>query len=134
MSSNAFDRQAPCAVVVNMGVANVGTGKEVTAKLPQGAVITAITALGTTAFNTGGTTPAVTLTVSDGTTTFVNAQSVATTGKKTVATDTKHFPTGGTLTFSIAESAASGLVPATEGAVAVIVQYAQIGAGGSIYG
>ena len=134
MSTNAFDRQKVLAVVAELGIENIGAGKGVTAKLPQGAVIVGVLPLVTTAFNTGGTTPAATITVSDGTTTFVNAQSVLTAGAKTVAVSSKHYPAGGTVTVSLAESAASGLVPATAGNAVVTIQYVQLGAGGDIYG
>lgn len=134
MSTNAFDRQKVLAVVAELGIENIGAGKGVTGKLPQGAVIVGVLPLVTTAFNTAGTTPAATITVSDGTTTFVNAQSVLAIGAKTVAVSSKHYPTGGTVTVSLAESAASGLVPATAGKVVVAIQYVQLGAGGDIYG
>ena len=129
---NAYDRQPVLSVVAELGVENIGTGNEVVAKLPQGAVVVGVLALCVTAFDTDGESATVKLTVSDGTTAFVNAQSVASTGKLTAAATEKHFPTGGTLTCSIVEASADAT--ATEGKALVIVQYVQIGAGGDIYG
>lgn len=134
MKTNAFDRQPVLTVTAPFGVENIGDGNEIEAKLPQGAVVIGVLALVTTAFDTDGTTPAATITVSDGTTTFVNAQSVLSTGKKTVAVSEKHYPQGGTLKVALAESAASDLEPATAGAGVAVIQYVQLGAGGDIYG
>lgn len=134
MKTNAFDRQNPLAVVVDLGPAHIGTGNEVLAKLPQGALVTGVLPMTATAFNAGGTDPAVTLTVADGIDTLVDDQDVKTVGKKTVALGEKFYPAGGTLTFSLAESAESGLVGSTEGRVVVVVHYVQLGAGAEIYG
>lgn len=134
MKTNAFDRQPVLTVTAPFGVENIGDGNEIEAKLPQGAVVIGVLALVTTAFDTDGGTPAATITVGDGTTTFVNAQSILSTGKKTAAVGEKHYPQGGTLKVALAESAASALEPATAGAGVVVIQYVQLGAGGDIYG
>lgn len=134
MKTNAYDRQPLLTVTAPFGIENIGAGNEIEAKLPQGAVITGVMLLVTTAFDTDGTTPVCTATVGDGATTFVNAQSVLTAGKKTVAVSEKHYPQGGTVQLSLAQSAASDLEPATAGAGVLVIQYVQIGAGGDIYG
>ena len=134
MSTNAYNRQPVLTITAPISIENIGAGKGIEAKLPQGAVVIGVLALISTAFNTDGTTPVATLTVADGTTTFVNAQSVLTTGAKTVAVSSKHYAQGGSVTVSLAQSAASGLVPATAGAGVVVIQYVQLGAGGDIYG
>lgn len=134
MKTNAFDRQPVLTVTAPFGVENIGAGNEIEAKLPQGAVIIGVLVLVGTAFNTGGDTPVCTVTVGDGAATFVNAQSITTTGKKTVAVSEKHYPQGGTVKLSIAQSAGSGLEPATAGAGVAVIQYVQLGAGGDIYG
>lgn len=134
MSPKPYERQTVLAILADLGVENIGSGNGVTAKLPQGALVVGVGLLGVEAFNTDGTTPTATATVSDGTTIFVNAQSVATTGDKTVEVNRKFYPTGGEIIFSLAEGAASGLVPATEGRALGIVQYIQLGRGGEIQG
>lgn len=134
MNTNKYDRQRVLTSVVTFDISNIGTGKGIDVKYPQGTVIIGVTPLVNTAFNTDGTTPAATMTISDGTTTFVNAQSILTAGAKTVAVGAKLLPQGGTLSLTLAESAASGLVPATAGAGVLVIQYVQLGAGGDIYG
>jgi len=134
MSTNAFDRQSVLSIVVPLTPANSGAANSVKAKLPHGALVTNVDLLTATAFNTDGTTPVATATITDGTTVFVNAQSVLNTGDETVAVEKKYYPTGGEITFSIAESAASGLVAATAGLSIAVVHYVQVGRGGDVQG
>ena len=134
MSSNAFDRQDVLAIVVVLTPKQSGAANSVKAKLPQGALVLGVDLLTQVAFNTGGTTPTATATITDGTTVFVNAQSVASTGDETVAVEKKFYPTGGEIDFSITEGAASGLVPATAGQSIAVVTYVQAGRGGEVQG
>jgi hypothetical protein len=134
MSGKPYERQPVLAIVQELTVENIGAENSVTAKVPMGAMVVGVDLLGVTAFNTGGTTPTATATIGDGTTTFVNAQSVASTGDKTVAVERKFYPAGGEITFSLAEGAASGLVPATEGSAIAVVQYVQLGRSDEILG
>lgn len=135
MASNQYDRQPVQSIVIELTTSNTGTDKGVEAKLPKDAMITGITSIAGVAFNPSGTGAAATLSVSDGTTTFVNAQDVATTGTKTVAVATKFYPQGGKITANVTQSVSSGaLTSATAGRVLVAIDYVQLGAGGAIYG
>lgn len=127
MSTNQFNRQHSRHIVVDLGPGNMGTGNGVTAKLPQGTLLKSVTALGVTAFNSETT---ATLTVGDGTTTYVNAQSIATTGSKTVANVPKFYPTGGTLTISLAQTGNA----ATAGRAIVEIEYLQLDVNDEVYG
>lgn len=129
---NQFNRQDILAIVVELTPKNSGAANSVKAKVPQGAHVLDVDLFTAQAFNTGGTTPVVTGSIGDGTTTFVNAQDLSSAGNETAAVEKKFYPTGGEITFSIAESAASGLVPATAGRAIGVVQYVQLGRGGAI--
>lgn len=131
MSKIQIDRQTAKQIVVALTPKEVGAGNEVTAKLPMGALITGVRLIATTAFNSAGGTPTITATVKDDATTFVNAQSLATVGDKTVAVGFKYLPQGGELTFSLAETATT---KATEGHALAVVEYVIEGAGCGIYG
>ena len=130
MATKINERQYALAGYGMFKPANIGAGNGLTFALPPGAILLRLTATTLTAFN--GTTP--TMTASDGTTTFVNAQSVAAAGAVTVAVAQKFYPTGGEIDFSITESAASGLVPATAGQSIAVVTYVQAGRGGEVQG
>lgn len=130
---NLFNRQDLLVALVLLTPADIAGGG-FSAKIPQGAWVTNIVGQKVAAFDTGGTTPVVTLTVGDGTTTFINAQSLAATGAVTAATTQKYYPQGGTITGTIAESAASGLVPAENGEVLLRIEYVQLGVGCEIQG
>lgn len=131
---NIFDRQKVKSILVRLGPSDIAGGG-FSAKIPVGAWVTNIVGLKNTAFNTAGTTPTVTLTVGDGTTTFINAQTLASTGAVTVATTAKWYPSGGTITGTITEGVASGSVTtATAGDALVRIEYVQQGEGGSIEG
>jgi hypothetical protein len=99
-AKNIFGRQSPAIAMVDLGIANIGAGNEITVTIPPGGVLADLKFLTTTAFD--GTTN--TATVSDGTTTFVNAVDVKSTGSETVANVPKFYPSGGTLTFSMAQT------------------------------
>lgn len=127
MSTNQYNRQQLQAAFVKLGIANIGTGNGVTVDLPQGAELLRISYHTVTAFDSATTT---TGTVSDGTTTFVNAENVKTTGAETVANVPKYYPTGGRLTFTLAETGAT----ATVGEIVAVVEYAQYGVCHTIQG
>ena len=125
MSKNVFETQKPREIVVDLGIANIGAGNGVTAKLPTGALLTRVLLLTTTAFN--GTTN--TATIGDGTTTFANAVDLTSAGSETVAGAPKFYPAGGTLTFSLAQTGT-----ATAGRALALAEYVIVGAGDDIYG
>jgi hypothetical protein len=103
MTYPAVNPQWPLTKAFDLSVANIGAAGEVSFNLPPNAYLVDVSLEATTAFNTGGS-GTVALTATDGTTTFVNAQSVKTTGIKTVAVAKKLFPTGGTITATITET------------------------------
>lgn len=124
---NITDRQSPKVILAVLLAANMGAGNGFEAKLPQGALVLNVQAVTATAFNSGTT---ATLTVGDGTTTFVNAQDVATPGTETSAVSQKYYPAGGTITGTLAQTGSA----ATAGRVLVAITYVEAGAGGTIYG
>lgn len=101
MATKNDTRQYPLTALTVVTPENMGDGNEITVAIPGGALVTVDAALCTTAFNSGTT---ATLTVADGTTTFVNAQSIATTGAKTIAVSQKYYPTPATITVSAAQT------------------------------
>lgn len=127
MSTKIVARQMVRSVVADLGPANIGAGNGFTARLPQGAILARLIALTVTAFDSATTT---TLTVTDGTTVFVNAQDVQSTGSETVANAPKYYPSGGELQFNLAETGAA----ATEGRVLVVAEYYAVGNGDEVYG
>jgi len=122
---NAFNRQKVLAIVADLGIGNIGAGNEVTAKLPQGALVVDVQSHTVTAFD--GTTN--TATITDGTTAFVSAVDVKSTGIETAAVAGKFYPQGGTITFSLAQTGT-----ATVGRNIGVVQYVQLGVGDAVYG
>jgi len=122
MTTKILDRTYPIGQAVELGVANMGADKGVSFSVPMGAIVVRVIALTTTAFDSETT---ATLTVSDGTTAFVSAQDVKTAGSETVANTPKLYPTGGTITASLAETGEA----ATTGAVFVYVEYVRPGNG-----
>lgn len=121
MATNAYERQTPKVIMVSLGPTNIGTAGY-TAVIPRGSLITSVSLLTVTAFDGTGT---VTGTITDGTTAFVNAQDVKTTGIETVATAQKYLADGGTIQFSLADAnsnSAAGLAIAQ-------VSYIQLGNG-----
>lgn len=112
--TNSNERQYALTAYSHFKPANLGANNGVAFKLPPGAILLRLTATTITGFD--GTTPV--LTVSDGTTTFVNAVDLASTGAETVTVVPKRYPTGGTIT-------ASGTVTGspTAGLAAVVLEY-----------
>lgn len=125
MATNQYNRQPVQYITVELGIANIGTGNGYTANLPRGTHIVSVKADVSTAFNSATTT---TLSVSDGTTTFVSAEDAKTAGPMTVDVSSKYLPNGGTVTISMAETGAA----ATAGKAAVSIGYTQVGNGCSI--
>jgi hypothetical protein len=96
-TTNQFQRTVPLVSPVELGKANNGIGNAINTILRSGATLTNIKAYVRTAFDGSGT---VTLTVTDGTTTFINAQSVKTASATTPLTNAdsdNDYPTGGTI-------------------------------------
>lgn len=125
MSKKIIDRQWPLYAVADLTIANMGAGNEVTASVPPNAVVVGVGLLTVTAFDSATT---ATGSIGDGTTTFVNAQDVKTTGLETAAVTAKYYPTGGTITFSLAETGAT----ATVGHAIGYVSYVVVGRGNEI--
>ena len=114
--ANANSSTQPLSTAGFTGVA----GNVITAILRKGAIITGVTGFVRTAFNG---TAAVTITLSDGTTTFINAQSVTSasaTTPITAAVTTKDFPTGGTLTATLTDGTTTA---STAGWVVLLISY-----------
>ena len=114
MTTKVSARQKILVALVELGIANIGAGNGYEIKLPVGALLLDAGVFTDTAFD--GTTN--TATISDGTTTFVNAVDLASTGAETVTIVPKRYPTGGTIT-------ASGTVTGspTAGLAAVVLEY-----------
>lgn len=127
MSTKIIARQMVRSVVADLGPSHMGAGNGFTAKLPQGAVLARLIPLTVTAFDSETT---ATLTVTDGTTVFVNAQDVKSTGAETVANVPKFYPAGGELQFNLAQTGAA----AAAGRVVVIAEYYSVGIGDEVYG
>lgn len=127
MTTNVYDRGKILVIQAAVGPANMGAGNGFSAKLPRGATLLRVTALTATAFNSETT---ATLTVSDGTTTFVNAVDIKSTGSETVANAPKHYPDGGTINVTAAQTGAG----ATAGLTVVVAEYVQLGQGSEIQG
>lgn len=127
MSTKVSARQRVRSILVELGIANMGAGNEVTAKLPQGAMLLTAGILTETAFNSATT---ATGTLSDGTTTFVNAQDLKTTGNETSTGAPKYYEAGGTLTWSLAETGTA----ATAGRAFGFATYVLAGVADEAYG
>lgn len=121
MTTRVIDRQYPLAAVVDCGIANIGAGNGYDIGIPVNAMLLDVVVLTTTAFD--GTTN--TATVGDGTTTFANAVDIKTTGAETVANAPKFYPTGGTISVTLAQTGT-----ATVGRVLVMVRYIVLNRGG----
>lgn len=113
MTTRVVDRQYPLTAVLVLNAANVGAGNGVDASIPAGSVVLRVVAFTATGFN--GTTP--TMTVGDGTTTFATAVDVASAGNETVANAPKAYPTGGTITATLAGTGV------TAGEAIVVIEY-----------
>lgn len=111
---NIIDRQLLKSGSAVLGIANIGAGNEVTFGIRPGTHLLRVMVHTVTAFD--GTTN--TATVGDGTTVFANAVDVKTAGSETVANAPKYYPSGGTLTVSLAQTGT-----ATVGEVVVVYEY-----------
>lgn len=121
-----IDRQNPKSAIADLGIANIGAGNGVTIVVPAGAFVTEVRLQTVVAFDTASTGTA-TGTVTDGTTSFVTAQDVKTAGAETSAGAPKFYPTGGTITVSLAETVVT--TAATVGRVLAVVEYLIVGNG-----
>lgn len=122
MTTKKTDRQYGLIAEVELGIENMGTGNGKTMVLPPGAVLLRAVWLTVTAFDSVTT---ATGTLTDGTTVFVNGENVKTTGSETVANVPKYYPSGGTLTASLAQTGGD----ATVGKALVSVEYYIVGRG-----
>ena len=113
-------RQAPLVALIELSIDNVGAGNGVEFRVPQGAYVMDVKANVAKAFDSGSTT---TLTVADGTTTFVNAQDAQSAGAVTAALVQKFYPAGGVISVTLTETGSA----ATEGEAYVAVQYVEVG-------
>lgn len=111
---NIIDRQLVKSGSAVLGIANIGAGNEVTFGIRPGTHLLRVMVHTVTAFD--GTTN--TATVGDGTTVFANAVDVKTAGSETVANAPNYYPSGGTLTVSLAQTGT-----ATVGEVVVVYEY-----------
>lgn len=93
-------RQHSLQAFIDAGIAQIGTGNEVIVNIPPGGFVKNVSGWVPTAFDGTGT---VTASLGDGTTTFINAQTVKATGVLTIAVVNKWYPSGGQLKFSIAD-------------------------------
>lgn len=109
-------RQWPLVAYKDLVLADFTTPQVYDVVLPPGALLMSIVVLTVTAVNAGTT---ATLTVGDGTTTFVNGVDVTTTGSETVSNTPKYYPSGGTLTITPATTGTA----ATTGQVEVYAEY-----------
>lgn len=124
-TTKLIDRQYPLAVVAALGVANLGPGNEIKARIPPEALLIDVKLVTAVAFDSATT---ATGTISDGTTTFVDATDLKTAGLETTAVATKFYPVGGEITISLAQTGAA----ATLGQAIAVVQYVVLGRGNEI--
>lgn len=125
MATNNVERQYPLVAMADLSIANIGAGNEVTFDLPPNAMVLNVYLDTVTAFD--GTTN--TATIADGTTTFVSAEDVKTTGRETSDVSAKLYPTGGTITVSMAQTGA-----ATAGRAIASVVYVILGRAHEVQG
>ena len=113
MATAIKDRQYPIYAFKELTYANVGV---YTVTLPPGALLETMYAVTSTAFNSVTT---ATLTVSDGTTTYINGVDLKSTGSETVSNTPAYYPSGGTLTITTAQTGGD----ATAGVCALAIRY-----------
>ena len=113
---NIIDRQLVKSGSAVLGIANMGAGNEVTFGIRPGTHLLRMMVHTTTAFNSVTT---ATVNIGDGTTTFVNEVDIKTTSSDPAANVPKYYPTGGTLTASLAQTGGD----ATAGEVVVVYEY-----------
>lgn len=105
MTTKIVERQhAFTASTPLMGIANIGASAGFEFAVRPGTLVTSVFVQTVTAFNSATTTTA---TVTDGTTVFANAVDIKTTGAETVANAPKYYPTGGTISVTLAETGAA---------------------------
>lgn len=119
MTTSVYARQSPKVCQAVLGVSNIGASNGVSFAVPPGAHVYGIAAYVGTQFN--GTTD--TLTVGDGTTTFISAEDIKTAGVVTVDVAQKYYPDGGTISATLAETGTT-----SAGAVSLVFSYAINGA------
>lgn len=116
-----YERQYPLIGYADLGIANIGTGNGITMTIPVNALVLSVQSVQVTAFNSATTT---TLTAGDGTTTFLSAvDAKAAANVLYSSTVGKFYPSGGTLTVSMAETGAA----ATAGRAIAFMEYLVIG-------
>ena len=91
-AKKVMGRQFPAVAVCDVGPADMANGYDIV--VPPGGYLRALAVQTITAFNSETT---AVMTISDGTTTFVNAVDLTSTGAETVANVPKFYPSGGTL-------------------------------------
>lgn len=101
MTTKIKNRQRAQHVIQALDKSNIGTGNGYSFYIPPGGFLDDINVNVGTAFDSATTT---TVTATDGTTTFINGVTVKSTGDVTVAVKRKYFPSGGTITVSLAET------------------------------
>ena len=121
-----IDRQYPKVAVADLGIANIGVTNTVTVTIPANALVTSVLLQTAIAFDTASTGTA-TGTATDGTTSYVTAQDLKTAGAETSVGAPKFYPTGGVITFSVAEVVAT--TTATVGRALGVVEYLIVGNG-----
>lgn len=123
-ATNLYERQEPKYAMFDLGPSNIGSNGY-TITIPRGAQTCDMAAETVTAFDGTGT---VTLSIADGTTTFVSAEDIKTTGVEAVDRTVKFYPDGGTITVSIADANSDSAA----GRVVGYIAYIQLGNGTSI--
>jgi hypothetical protein len=107
------------AITPLLGISNMGaaTGYDIT--IPPGGYVTEITVDTLVAFDSATT---ATLTVTDGTTVFVNGVDIKTTGRETTTIAAAYYPSGGVIHVNLAQTGAG----ATVGTAVVVVSYLKL--------
>lgn len=127
-TTNQYNRVIVKSLPLLIGPGNNGLANAVQGKLPHGAMVVGVVPASVTAFNGTGT---VTLTVTDGTTAFVNAVNVKdAAGIETAAATGKAFPLGGTISGYITDQNGDS----TAGEAWVAVNYIEKGGNNENYG
>ena len=126
MSTKVIERQTNLSGFATTGIANIGVGNELLIDLPPNALLLAVDVFSTVLFDAG---TSAALTVSDGTTTFAAGVDVKNgLGSKVVANVPKFYPSGGTLTISLAQVGTS-----TVGTAFVVARFVVQNRGGEVY-
>lgn len=112
-------RQYPLVALAAATPENNGAGNEIVVNVRPGTLLRGVQVLTLTAFDSTTNT----ITIADGTTVFVNAQDIKSTGSETAAVAFKYYPSGGTITVSLAST---GTAP-TAGLVHILLDFVQVG-------